>query len=272
MSWRENWYPDAIKAAAELRGEGAPGADGVPAPLLTSLDTIGILGLLSPAVVDSVKGFMDGSSLRAVGSQTVNTDAGSGTVSTSNSPSTISIADYVAGYVNPGDQPWQRATSKNKFFTEFTAQAYEPWTPDNVVTGHPELLMLVHSVMASWQRAVDACSACILGGGVSLADQADQGQVATFLSAVRSLCTDLDSVASNPPADTYATVSSATIDALHKSEAFVGKEAAKLAKEAASGAGQVTKGFLDELFDGFGGTTGAIALVVASVAVYLYVF
>lgn len=255
-SWYGTWYPFATQALRNLRGEGRAGADGVTMPLLHASDGISVLGQLSPGIVNAVSRFSTQMRTPIVRSDAVDSD-GTLVIDQTNigSLQSISAKEYVAGIGYPG-QPYMRAPTAG-------ADLYEPAILHNAITGDEnQLLSFVRQLMGDWQRAVDA-AAVMLSLAATSDDIADSGAVSVFLSSVRALCSDLDVLNENPPLTTADKIKGATLDALHTTEKFAGEAAANIAQEAGTLAGNVAEGFFAK--------AGVTSLVVAGLAVYLFI-
>ncbi len=263
MGWRDNWYPHAVAAMIQLRGEAAPDAQGNRLPITRALDTIAIMGQVSPPLVRAIEKFMAGENglpSKAINAENVDSD---GTI-TADSPvayanairNGISIADYVAGY---GDarSAHLRSTSPDAGATRYTI-----WLVDSI-SMEDGLLGFCRQAMADWQAVVNASSAAIVANAMNVEGGMSSSDNATFWAALRRLCTDLDVIAENPPERTLDKMKGAISDALDKSAEFAGQSAAKLSQKAGEIAGNFGKGFFE--------TAGVTSLVVAGIAVWLFV-
>jgi hypothetical protein len=252
-SWLSDWYPGVVTAMRGLRGDGATGTDGNVMPLFQASDGIPVLGQISPGLVSAVRGYLKQD--RVPRSDIVSADniadilSGIADASTDGT-SSISVAEYVSGVGYPG-AAWRRSNS-------IGGELYEPFS----VGFEYDLLTFVRQAMSDWQRAVDS-AAIMLSNAVNASDIADQEASATFLSALRALCTDLDILRENPPMSTLDKLKGATRAAVDSVEDFAGKSAAQASEEVGRLAGNVSSGFFSQ--------AGITSLVVAGIAVYLFV-
>lgn len=250
MGFRDTWYEATRDALRSIRGEGPLGPDGVAIALVTGLDTISVLGQLAPAVVNAIKawnrhqGNQDGV-LRSVFVD----DDGHG--KTTIGP-TIPVESYVAGY---GELPtaWRRSQTRSGDTYEISF----------IADDEPDLFGFLRTAVNHWQRAIDASVSAIRSCGVAVTNTAGSLEIKVFWAAIRDLCTDLDVLHENPPQPYWDKIRAAAIDSVHQTEQWAGKTAAELAAEAGKLAGNVGKGFFAE--------AGALSLVVAGIAVWLFI-
>lgn len=274
MGWLDQWYPNVIATISQIRGVG-PTSGATPTALLSGLDTIAVLGQMSPGVIGAIRSFENQQhtdySDRVFASEALSSGgrplfgpalaSGTGT----------SVAEYVAGH---GDWPtaWVRSIDKvtatdpgvfgiNKALgipdTHIETRTYEVW----ILNDEDQLFNYVRQMLNSWQRACDA-SAAALNSNPDTAAVVASDQLVTFWTCVRTLASDLDVLQENPPVSYGDRLTQATKDALQKTEQFAGEAAAALSEEVGKAAGNVAEGFF--------GQAGITALLVAGIAVYLF--
>lgn len=263
MGWRDTWYPYAVAAMIQLRGESAPDAFGNRLPVTRALDTIAIMGQVSAPLVRAIEKFMTGENglpSKAIAAKHVDSDGtfildsplGAATAIRDG----ISIADYVAGYGAPN------AAHLRSVEPEPDATRYTIWLVDGL-SNEDGLLGFCRQALADWQATVNASSAAIVANALNLETPMSKVDNAAFWGALRRLCTDLDVIAENPPERTLDKMKGALSDALDKSAEFAGQSAAKLSQKAGEIAGNFGKGFFE--------TAGVTSLVVAGIAVWLFI-
>lgn len=277
MTFSDKWLTDVRTAIGGLRGWGAPDSRGVRMPCLTGLDTIGVLGQLSPSVVSAVRTFQrqvngndlanfvvessevgsDGHPDTGTGHQILDGITGSNAfVAWQARVGRLEITQYVAGY-GYAPHAYKRSVIPG-------TSTFEPFYVSRlIVSDEDQLYSFVRGLMADWQRAIDASAAAIQSVSNDTAGLIGPAQLRTFWGCITSLCSSLDTLEENPPVTDSEKLKGAALDALHKTEAWAGQVAADLANEVGKAAGAVTKGF----FSG----AGALSLVVAGLAVWLFV-
>ncbi len=256
MGWLDTWYPNAQAAIGGLRGLGATGSDGVAMSLLTGTDTIGVLGQLSPAVVGAIKSFEsktagDAFADRVVASDQLNIDGSIDNIGAlSDSSNSITVEAYVAGFGDAGSAYRRSVIPGTATYEIFLASDEE------------DLFSLLRGAMESWQACCDASASAIESCGVDTSALVSTQSLATFWQCVRVLAGNLDQLNSNPPTSYADRIKESAIAALHKSETFAGEAAAALSHEVGNAAGNVAHGFFD--------TAGMTSVIVAGIAVFLY--
>jgi hypothetical protein len=265
VGFADAWYPFAIDAMRNLRGDGAAGSDRVTMPLLNASDGIAILGQLSPALVSAITSFQY-SQAKSFGANVGRSDLlddgvldnqPAALARMAESGALLSIADYVAGYGYAMDRPYLRFPPRGG------DDRYEPFlVHSDVVSDQDGLLAFLRQTIGDWQRAVDA-AAVMISSVPNVTNTAHPQDVSTFLWCVRALCRDLDVLRENPPKSSGARIKEAVNSAVHDTEEFAGKAAADIASQVGQGAGLVAKGFFSE--------AGVTSLIVAGIAVWLFV-
>lgn len=260
MGWRDTWYPFAIDAMRSIRGDSSVGDDGAIMPRLIASDGIAMLGQVSGAVVNACRSF----------DQQINKNlAGHGAMSSAQLDDGIfyvdaSIGDpgpffawdnYIAGAGTPG-AAYRRSPIMR-------GPTFEPWIVHDPITGdETALLSFLRSMIGDWQRCVDA-AANMIATVPTVSTQTSPGQASEFLAALRGLCVSLDVLRENPPVSSARKIRDAALEALRDTEEFAGKAAADIAGSVGQGAGLVAHGFFSE--------AGVTSLVVAGIAVWLWV-
>ncbi len=263
MGWVDTWLPATKAAVSNISGTGPNGNDGAPLPILSGVDTIGILGMISPSVVSAVGAFEQGQGdLPQMTSRVTASDAGglSDGVFDSMTEAALGVAagttivKYVAGHGTvPG--AYKRSESVG-------GPTCEPWLIDSIFS-EQGLLFEVRQLMDDWQRALDAAASGVMSVSSDTTQAIDNVSLQTFWSGVQRICVSLDVLNENPPVSDYDKIAGATHAALTASANFAGKAAADIAGGIGDAAGAATAGFFNR--------AGAVALVVAGVAVFLYV-
>jgi hypothetical protein len=265
MGWIDEWYPETISALVEKRGQGGDDTRGVAMPLLMPLDTLALLGLLSGPISQAIHSFQN-TAVGELGDRVVLSSrlddngmiAGSVTALIAHMDG-VKIADYVAGQPVLGVGPaWKRT------ITPF-GPSYEPWMIESTFGGdETDLIMQVRALMTAWQAAVNAAVFAINAAGADIASRPmSTAHAAEFLRGVRQCAVVLDILAENPPTSGSEKIKGAALAALNRTETFIGETAANLATKVGELAGNVGSGFFSE--------AGITALIVAGIAVYLFI-
>lgn len=259
----DTWYPQTITAMRSLRGDSSLGTDRVVMPLLRASDGIAMLGQVSPNVVNAIISF-ERDQASAYGGKVGRSDLLDDGVMertmvnlATMAGTALPAAEYVAGYGIALNAPYRRWPPKGGDYT------WEPFIVDSAIGGNQEgLLTFVRQMMGDWQRAVDSAAAMI-SAVPNVSNNADPQLVSTFLWHLRALCRDLDVLRENPPQTTAQRIKDAAINAVRDTEEFAGQAAAQIAGAVGEGAGLVARGFFAE--------AGVTSLIVAGIAVWLFV-
>lgn len=281
MGYRDQFYPQTVAALIQRFGESAPDASGNRLPITTATQTIAILGTLSPHVVRVLReynervtdgdgpfgampvGLVDSEGFLRSDPQEFEIGGGggpfglSGVKVTTVANQVISWEDYVAGYPDLNTRPSNRAPLGQLGFRTV-------WMPDVVFESFAEtdILAQLRQMMADWQHAVDA-SADAIRSNVDVSASMGKTQNATFWAAIRRLCTTMDIVDENPPLAMFERVKQAVNSSIDQTAEWTGKAAADLATKVGETAGNLGKGFFAE--------AGITAIVVAGIAVYMFI-
>ncbi len=270
-TFRDTWYPNALRAMTSLRGAGVEGSDGARMPITRALDTLAILAQLSRPLVNAISVFQQ-SQADEEGQQVmkskyltdgVHTKANRAQMVVDGAISSgfASIEDYVAGYGVTG-QEYRRYLAPGDA-TAFYATGdvtYEPWVPDGLSV-EDSILASIRQAVRRWQDAVNASAEAMTVYGANLSREMSAELASEFWLAVRRLCVDLDTINAHPPTSTAEKVKASLNEALDKTATVVGEGAAHLAEAVGRTAGNIGKGFFD--------TAGVTALAVAGIAVLI---
>lgn len=265
MGFRDEYYPQTVALMIQRYGESAPDSSGNRLPITTPIQTLGVLGSLAPHVIRILESFQSRQGVSAEvrgalperfvdGSGFADYTAGQlGEVITSLLP----WKDYVAGIPKPGYPPARTTLAR-------TGQYFVPWLPSGFVGSWQEtdLQTFLRQMMFDWQAAVDA-SAEGIRSQANTNDPMTPINNATFWAAIRRLTSTMDVIDENPPRDFFDRVKGAVSTALDQSAQFAGEAAAGLSQKAGEIAGNFGKGFFAE--------AGILSLVVAGIAVYIFV-
>lgn len=285
--WSQSWYPTMMANLAKLVGWGPPGSDGQDMPNLSAIDTVAVLGVVTPSLVSAIVRFNE----QANGGTAGNVGAPSFLVADDGQVAAASIQGELTSAVgmhgtatvpnttaaNPGafidvnaylqyqplddgasgGRPWER-------FADFI-NGYQVWYVSTVLTnGYPAILSLVRQAIADWQRMVNASASCISIAAANTTQPADEESLSEFMSALRALCSDFDVLNENPAR--VDAIAEAIRAAIAKTSEFVGKVTADIATEVGKQAGiiggNLTGGFLEN--------AGVLSIIVVGIVVHLF--
>lgn len=282
--WSQSWYPTMMANLAKLVGWGSPGADGQDMPNLSAIDTVALLGVVTPSLVSAIVRFnqqANGSDAAHVGAPVSALDSTgmlvfsgdpnevtnpSGDPTQATDPNTATTFIDVNTYLQY--QPANDGTSGNASWERWGPDfisGYAPWYSNTVIAnGYPAILMLVRQAIADWQRMVAASSSCLLIASANATSPADMDSLSEFMSALRALCSDFD-VLNESPAKLDG-IADALRDALGKTSEFIGRTAADIAGEVGKQAGIIGAGFSG----GFLENAGVLSIIVVGIIVHLF--
>jgi hypothetical protein len=267
MAWADEWYPNQRAALIELRGQGPLGYDGSPLPALSALDSIAMVTMVTGPLISALENYTraeNGEGTGAVARRAEDLDAdghvkrslidvGVSLLGLGGSPAydatrQIGAANYLAGVPTDG-RPSLRT---------YGGDAYELWA-----SGEDQLLSFVRDAVAKWQRITNASAAALMTNAADISQPMAGDELRELWSAVSSLCAAMDVLQENPPASTWDRIKGSAEYALDQSTKFVGESAATIAQKVGETAGNLAEGFFEK--------AGLLAIVVAGIALYLYV-
>jgi hypothetical protein len=278
MTWGA-WYDVTVDKMRTLRGVGAAkDPRGQPLPLLQAQDMVALLGLVSPQIVATVKDQNEHGD-RVPAAEYVDTDGelagGIGAIATegTNASFSCSAAQYVAG-IGQTAAPWVRsvaiwsedkldadnlfASIVNPYLDTSKPDAPRLYTPSQAAHNRDNLNFL-RQAMADWQRAIDVSVRSLQNNALGNPSSDD---TTAFFAALAALCSDLDVLAENPPAE--LDIAGALSAALSASSKAAGQISGAVANAAGEAAGAFGEGFLSK--------ASIVTLIVTGAVVYLYVF
>lgn len=271
-AWTGIWYPQTMQVCASIAGWGNEGTDGQTMPILSSLDTMALLGLLLPAVVKAIEDFSVKYNEAPPAFAAIQSDL-------VNSEGVIVVVDSTAKYIDAktyigyspdseeygfvSDTPWKRFPDPSGQDTTMSYEVYSPQNP-NLRTSSAQVVIFVRQMISDWQACIRASSAAILSNAADVTKTCPDDDLYTFLSSVRKLCLDLDVLKSNPPP--VISIAEALRRALEKTSEFIGKAAAEISKELGKDVGIVGGG----LTEGFLANAGILSIIVIGILVHLF--
>lgn len=252
-----------MKSLTDIAGAGFDDpATGQAMPNLSAIDTVAILGLVTPKLGESITKYGNqwnrlDDSKSAVHSQLVD-ESGVGPPIIASDDHYVTSKTYLS-YIADGSPytfgvPWKRSPPESLF------ESFEPWsrTTDTAVLGQ------VRQSVADWQAMIDASASCLSVAAANTTAPANADDLSQFLAALRRLCGDMDSVEANPPADN--STADAVRYALAKSSDFAGKAVAEISNEVGKDAGIIGA----NLTGGFLANAGILSFVVVGLVIHLY--
>lgn len=290
MGFRDEFYPQTVAAMIQRNGEAAPDALGNRLPITKAVETIAILGTLSPHIVRILEQFQQRMDAPKIGAMRETYVTAAGFMNLADAPAPISAPgeiepmfggdivandrkwrdafnlvtwkEYLAGFPKPG-KPYARTPVSR------LGQGYwVPWMPAVRVESWAEtdLYTFLCQMVGEWQMAVDAGAAGIRAQA-NANNPMSSANNAAFWSTIRRLTASMDVIDENPPRDFFDRVKGAVKqsvnDSLDKTAEFAGEAAAVLAEKTGEIAGKFTQGFFAE--------AGITAIVVAGLAIYLFI-
>lgn len=278
--WRDSWYPSTMLALTQLAGTGDDDeSTGASMPNLSAIDTMALLGVVTPTVVSAINRYASQQKLAVpiLRSDRIGPDGtylyqpeydGAGTAYPAETEMK-SVSDYLAYQTDTGAtgttsaMSWKRyPTSGDAMFSDFGSYSFEPYAVDNDESR--AFLQLIRQMISDWQRMVDSSASAITTNSADTTQRAPAHDLSEFLAALRALCADLDVLNENPPV--MGSISEAIKYALAKSSEFVGKAAAEVASEVGKTAGIIGT----NLAGGFLANAGIISVVVVAIVIHLY--
>lgn len=264
MPWSDKWIVDARAALIALRGAGPLGNDGQALPALSALDSISVVGQVTPAMVTMLGRWANSQGFsqkgQAVSSQYLSDgalDATNLTATLSDPAAFLTATAYYAGYPSPST-PYIRATTEGGWAFG-PAATFEPFRGSD----EDGLLSFVRQCIIDWQRLCDASASAIVTGGADITDMMSQDDLQALWSALGAVCSSLDVLAENPPAILGDRLAGALRESLNATEKFVGQTVAQVSQEIGAAAGNLAEGFLANV--------GLAGVAVAGIALYLFV-
>lgn len=277
-AWSQSWYPSTMAQLVEIAGIGGSDDDnGTQVPNLSAIDTMALLGLVTPAVVSAIVRFNKDANgapaeLSAVRSDCVDSDgrltgAGPRPSPYVDAKTYLTYQTDVQSIGLVSDTPWKRFPT-NESTTEFV-ESFEVWSASPLLTPNQSdsnngLLQFIRQMIADWQRMVTASSFALSTNAADVTAPAPFDTLLEFLSAMRALCADFDVLNENPPE--LAKITDALKFALAKSSEFVGKAAAEISNEVGKQAGIIG----GNLTEGFLSNAGILSFIVVGIVVHLF--
>lgn len=272
-AWIGTWYPQTMQAIASIGGWGSDDGVGNQMPQMSSLDTIAVLGLITPNVVKAIDDYntqYNGRppSLAAVQSSAVDSNGLITIVGSDDkyvdSKMYIGFSPDSAEYGLVSETAWERfpdpsAPDWQGYQVYSVATVLYPTKSDEAA----QVLIFVRQMIADYQSCVRASASAISANAADTTAACPVEDLSTFLTAIRKLCLDLDVLHSNPPINDFL---GALRYALGKTSEFIGKAAADVAAEVGKEAGIVGGG----LTEGFLANAGVLSIIVVGIVVHLF--
>jgi hypothetical protein len=277
QQWSELWYPSTIQNLIQISGLGDNDeVTGAGMPNLSAIDTMALLGLVTPAVVSAIERFakQQGVLPPILRSDRVNVDGTYRVQPEYDGPGIprpetemTDVAKYL-GYQTDfqsvglvSEAPWQRYP-----WAESTeASSFEPYVSANADSESLAYLGFIRQMISDWQRMVDSAASAISQNSADATQPAPTHDLSEFLRALRSLCADFDVLNENPPE--LGKITDALKFALAKSSEFVGKAAALVSEEVGKTAGIIG----GNLTEGFLANAGILSIIVVAIVIHLYI-
>jgi hypothetical protein len=266
MKWSDDWYPQARQVLVGLRGAGARDGSGQDLPALSGMDTIGVIGQLTPAVVRALTRFNEqannqSDATTAVPVSLLNSDGGftGGLTDYAVMASDgLTAAKYLSAYPNPTVPHLRHPDPGGWAFSP-----YSIWWDDGITAkSESALYTFMRELIRDWQNACDMSAYAILENPDPNSPMGSDMQIA-FWSSISSLCSSLDVIAENPPLEMTERIKGALAESLRESSEFIGKAAAEVSQKVGETAANIATGFFEN--------AGLLSVAVAGIAIYLFV-
>lgn len=268
MGWSDEWMPNARAALIELRGGiSASGSDttwrgdGQQAPSdalprLSAVDMVAVIGVMTPGVVRALNSWA-GTNPVAIPVSGIDSDGAATVAGLVGALGGMDAKTYLAGFCDAQRlRPEQRSATPGDLGDG--DRTFGVWLTRS---GETALYSFVRQLVADYTRVCDAAALAIQAapaGGAQL--PSDAVNLDNFWSAVGALASDLDVLHENPPVS--VSIKDAALDALHRTETFIGSSAADVSQEVGEAAGNLAAGFFDN--------AGIISVAVAAIALFLF--
>lgn len=294
--WATVWLPATLDAVRQIAGNGANDpVTGNPMPNLSAIDTIALIGIVSPAVVSAINRFnsqyndvsdakkavvvssnvqpngqLNGAAAILAGSTGDAFDvitAGATQAIWSDAGSYLQFSPDPAYSGQQSATPWRRYSVWDAMAGMMgdTPNSFEPYAvdaDDNKGTG--TVLGFLRQLISDYQHMIDASASAIATNAANTTNPAPPDDLGTFIRSLGAVCSDLDVLGENPPA--AVDISGALRYALSKSSEFAGKAVAEIANEVGKTAGNVGA----NLLGGFLENAGLMSILVVGLVGYLY--
>lgn len=285
MTTSQEWYTATTEQLISLVGTGAiDPATGYNVPNISSLDTVALLGVITPVLARAITNFC--SQTGHAGSIAARSDLVDSTgafldipLEAIVDPDTAFLNDVKVYLQNQPDPTYQGQTSAAPWrrYPVFAAlpsagddtiQSYEVYSGgvssiSNQSQADNTVLQSLRQAIADWQRMVQASASAIYANSADTTNPAPLDDVSEFMSALRGLCSDLDVLQENPPA---LSVVDALRDALAKASEFTGKALADVSDELGKQIGIALSNFSS----GFIANAGIVSIIVVGLVIHLY--
>lgn len=273
-------YPAVAAELVSLRAS-LGRVNGYDVPALSPADMTGVLGVYTRGLLAAITRIANAG---IVPSSFVD-DEGIITTGIGGGVATISVARYLAGYPESDGRRWSRIVALSVDEADYVKQtnAGKGWSPARAATlkasdvfgglltpdfgslrdPQGELVLFARQAVDDYQKAIDAITAAIQTYG----DAPNKNAAAAFLSKIRALGGDLDSLAEAPPTTLTADLKGAMAAAFNASgEALetIGNKAGEIAGKVGNVAGQIAGSTLE----GFFSTANLLTILIAGVIVY----
>ena len=304
QQWAAQWYPSTVTNLIAISGRGPDDpTTGQPMPVLSPVDTLAILGLVTPAVINAISNWTVNGNRLPIGSDAIasaftevlnDTDGALSGDPGRFLPSDLADGKTANGFVDAktylgyltdaavtgqvSSTPWKRFSFDKQAIDAEGNVSVDPldaidqanasveifWTEATFGEGGNGLFQFVRQLIADWQRMVDCSALSFTAHAANIAEPMDENESSTFLAALRSVCVDFDVLSENPPE--LNRITSALKDALDKSAEFAGKAAAEIAHQV----GKYTGIIATNVAGGFLSEATMVSLIVVAVVVHLY--
>lgn len=280
-----------MKSLLAIAGNGFDDTDGQYMPNLSSIDTVAILGLVTPGVISAIDNFnKDGNGVddktksAVLSTQTdgngkltppeVNEDFVPPECAAMDCPPSTWAGKFITGRDYLQYQPYEPDSNRSVAwvrsspFVDATYEVYyvTRYAPGGVATwdyGSSQFQFL-RQIISDWQRMLNASASALAVNAASTTAPANQDDLREFLSALRAVCNDLDTLNENPPE--LGKITDALRYALAKSSEFAGKAVAEISKEVGKDAGIIGA----NLSGGFLENAGILSFVVVGLVIHMF--
>ncbi len=273
MGWSDTWYPAALQALGSLRPNGPTSTStGQALPGLSAIDTIGVIGQVTPGVVSSINTFSarvnGGSALPIIASANLDSEGilDSSTITDvladNGGFSYRTAVQYLAMW--PGYDAVHRAEvdpSGDMVVDQGLASVSPTFEPYGAT--EPAILAFLRQAIIDWQRLVNASATALSVHAADTTTTMDAQECTEFFDALGALCSDFDALQENPPVDMASALKGALAASLAATANFVGQSTAAIANTVGKTAGGVASGLISGI-----GITG---IAVVGIALYLFV-
>jgi hypothetical protein len=274
QQWSGVWYPQTLLSLRNISGDGPTSASGIVLPNIPAISTLGVLGLVTPAVLSAIDRYVKqvngyDAGYAAVSSSSVDDNGLLSAVPVTGNPALDALATDTgsASFINSKTylqyQPYNDGISSSRAWERFPpdfSAAFQVWNRGENL----EIFSMIRQMISDWQRMVYASASALAIAAANTNQPTDSDNLDLFFSALGSLCGDFDVLNESPPSS--GDINGALRYALAKSSEFVGKAGAEIANEVGKDAGIIGS----NLTEGFLQNAGILSFIVLAIVIHLF--